>query len=92
MAGLAVLCTALAYLLFFRLIARVGPTRALSVTFLIPVFGMLWGALFLHEQITPSMLAGAGVIVLGTLLSNRHASSSATPPSSHHAASRTLGP
>ncbi len=76
MAGLAVLCTALAYLLFYRLIARVGPTQALTVTFLIPVFGMLWGALFLQEQITPAMLGGTGVIVLGTLLSNRASPSS----------------
>ncbi|RZL11865.1 MAG: DMT family transporter [Rubrivivax sp.] len=91
MAGLALLCTALAYLLFFRLIARVGPTRALTVTFLIPVFGMLWGALFLKEQITPFMLAGAGVIVLGTLLSNR-AAPAARPSPNPHAASRAIEP
>ncbi len=94
MAGLAVLCTALAYLLFFRLIARVGPTRALTVTFLIPVFGMLWGALFLHEQITPYMLAGAGVIVLGTLLSNRASPAARPSPTqaSTPAASRAIDP
>ena len=68
--GLAVLCTALAYLLFYRLIARVGPTRALTVTFLIPVFGMLWGHLFLNEQVSASMMASTTVIVLGTLLSS----------------------
>lgn len=68
--GLAVLCTALAYLLFYRLIARVGPTKALTVTFLIPVFGMLWGSLFLNEQVSTSMMASTTVIVLGTLLSS----------------------
>jgi drug/metabolite transporter (DMT)-like permease len=68
--GLAVLCTGVAYLMFYRLLARVGPTRAMTVTFLIPVFGMLWGWLFLDEEVTWSMLAGTAVILLGTLLSN----------------------
>ena len=52
------------------LLGRVGPTRAMTVTFLIPVFGMLWGWLFLDEEVTWSMLAGTAVILLGTLLSN----------------------
>ena len=68
--GLALLCTGVAYLMFYRLLARVGPTRAMTVTFLIPVFGMLWGWLFLDEEITWSMLAGTVVILLGTLMSN----------------------
>ncbi|MDO9599234.1 MAG: DMT family transporter [Azoarcus sp.] len=63
---LAVACSGLAYVLFFRLMARVGPTRAVTVTFLIPVFGMLWGALFLDEHITLRMIAGCVVILLGT--------------------------
>lgn len=67
--GLALLCTGVAYLMFYRLVARVGPTRAMTVTFLIPVFGMLWGWLFLDEAITWSMLSGMAVILLGTLLS-----------------------
>jgi drug/metabolite transporter (DMT)-like permease len=70
MLGLALLCTGVAYLMFYRLVARVGPTRAMTVTFLIPVFGMLWGWLFLDEQVTWSMLAGMAVILLGTLLSS----------------------
>ena len=65
---LGVACTGVAYLLYFRLIANVGPTRAVSVTFLIPVFGMLWGALYLGEAVTLSMLLGCGVILLGTAL------------------------
>jgi drug/metabolite transporter (DMT)-like permease len=60
--------TGVAYLLYFRLIASVGPTRAVSVTFLVPVFGMLWGALYLGETVTLSMLLGCGVILLGTAL------------------------
>lgn len=64
--ALGVVCTGLAYLLYFRLITDVGPARALTVTFLIPVFGMLWGALFLGEAITATMLAGAALVLLGT--------------------------
>lgn len=65
---LAVGCTGIAYILFFRLIAHIGPANALSVTFLIPVFAVLWGWLFLHEGLTPQMLAGCAVILLGTSL------------------------
>jgi drug/metabolite transporter (DMT)-like permease len=66
---LAVLCTALAYVLFFRLIAHIGPARAISVTFLIPAFAVLWGALFLAEELGASMLLGCGAILLGTGMS-----------------------
>jgi drug/metabolite transporter (DMT)-like permease len=65
-AALAIGSTAIAYLLYFRLIADVGPSRALMVTFLIPLFGVLWGTLFLGEAVTPSMLEG-GVLILGGL-------------------------
>ncbi len=68
---LGVLCTGLAYLLFFRLIRGLGPARAITVTYLIPAFGMLWGWLFLAERITPGMLAGAAIIVAGTVLTAR---------------------
>jgi drug/metabolite transporter (DMT)-like permease len=67
-AALALVCTGIAYLMYFRLIARLGPSKAISVTFLIPVFGLLWGALFLGEAITAPMLAGCAVILLGTAL------------------------
>jgi drug/metabolite transporter (DMT)-like permease len=63
---LALVCTAAAYLAYFRLIVRVGPVRALTVTFLIPVFGILWGALFLGERITASMLAGCATVLVAT--------------------------
>lgn len=65
---LAVACTGLAYVLYFRLIANVGATRAISVTFLIPAFAMGWGALILGETPTATMLAGCTVILLGTAL------------------------
>ena len=67
-AALGVLCTGVAYVLYFRLITRVGAAYAASVTFLIPVFGMLWGGLFLHEAVTPAMLGGCSVILAGTAL------------------------
>lgn len=68
-AALALGCTALAYLLFFRLIARVGAPRTMTVSFLIPLFGVFWGWLFLHETVSATMLAGCGVILAGTALS-----------------------
>ncbi len=68
MAVLALLCSAIAYLLYFRLIADIGPTRALTVTFLMPLFGMLWGALFLGESITGAMLAGCAMIIGGVAI------------------------
>ncbi|THF67006.1 DMT family transporter [Pseudothauera nasutitermitis] len=65
---LAVFSTGAAFVLFFRLVERVGPQRAVTVTLLIPIFGMLWGALFIGERITLPMLAGSAVILLGTAL------------------------
>jgi drug/metabolite transporter (DMT)-like permease len=67
-AGLAVLCTGLAYILYFRLIAHAGPANAIAVTYLIPAFAVLWGGLFLGERPTAAMLAGCAVILLGTAL------------------------
>ena len=64
-----VVSTGLAYILFFRLIENAGPQRALSVTFLVPVFAILYGVLFLGESVTPWMLLCAAVIVCGTSLS-----------------------
>jgi len=65
---LAVVCTAIPNIYYFRLVLRVGPGKAMSVAFLIPVFGMLWGALLLGERVTFGMLAGCAVILLGTSL------------------------
>lgn len=71
--ALTLLCTGVAYLIFYRLIDRIGASRALTVTFLIPVFGMLWGTLFLGEHITWMMVGSTGLILLGTWLSNQGA-------------------
>jgi len=67
--AVGVVCTGLAYILFFRLIENAGPQRALSVTFLVPVFAVLYGVLFLGESVTPWMVGCAAVIVCGTALS-----------------------
>lgn len=66
--ALALLCSALAYILYFRLIANVGATRAASVTFLIPVFAVLWGGWLLNEPIDAPMVLACLVIVIGTSL------------------------
>ncbi|MDM0111882.1 DMT family transporter [Variovorax sp. J22R133] len=63
-----IMCTALAYILFFRLIATAGPARALTVTFIVPVFAVMYGALFLDEEITQWMLMCAFIIVCGVAL------------------------
>ncbi|HSX61030.1 MAG TPA: DMT family transporter [Tahibacter sp.] len=68
--ALALLCTALAYLLFFRLIARIGAARTMTVSFLIPLFGVFWGWLFLGERIDADMLVGGAIILAGTTLSS----------------------
>lgn len=65
---LGIACTALAYLLFFRLIAHVGPSKAIAVTFLIPLFAILWGGLFLGEVLSTPMLLGGIIILAGTSL------------------------
>jgi drug/metabolite transporter (DMT)-like permease len=67
--AVGVACTGLAYVLFFRLIANAGPQRALTVTFIVPVFAVFYGALFLGEEITSWMLMCALVIVCGVALS-----------------------
>lgn len=64
-----VVCTGLAYVLYFRLIERAGPARALTVTFVIPVFAVAYGVLFLGEAVTPWMLLCGAIIVTGTALS-----------------------
>jgi len=66
--ALGVLCTGVAYAIFYRLLDRVGSAYAASVTFLIPIFGVVWGAIFLKEQVTAGMVLGCLVILLGTAL------------------------
>lgn len=66
--ALALLSSALAQAIFIPLIVRIGPTRAMSVTFLIPLFSMLWGLLFLNEAVQLSTLIGAAVVLLAMAL------------------------
>jgi drug/metabolite transporter (DMT)-like permease len=63
---LAVVCTGIAYLMYFRLIASVGPANAIAVTFLVPAFAVLWGGVVLGEQVSVTMFGGCTVILLGT--------------------------
>jgi drug/metabolite transporter (DMT)-like permease len=65
-AVLAFVCTALAYLIYYHLIERISATALTGVTYVIPVFGLLWGAIFLHEQVTPRILLGMLVTLAGT--------------------------
>jgi drug/metabolite transporter (DMT)-like permease len=65
---LGLVCTAAAYLIYFRLVRSVGPAKAVTVTFLIPVFGILWGALFLDEPVTPALLGSCALVLIGTAL------------------------
>jgi len=64
-----VACTGIAYVLYFRLIESAGPARALTVTFLVPVFALFYGGVFLGESITPWMIGCGAVILAGTSLS-----------------------
>lgn len=66
--ALGVVCTGIAFLLYFRLIKDIGATSTLTVTFLIPVFGILWGHLFLDEAVTLSMIVGSLIVIAGTAL------------------------
>jgi drug/metabolite transporter (DMT)-like permease len=69
--ALGVLCTGIAYWLFFRLIQRVGPARASTTTYLVPIFGVAWGWLLLGETPTLTMIASAVLILGSVILSQR---------------------
>jgi drug/metabolite transporter (DMT)-like permease len=64
-AMLGAVCTGVAYIIFYRLFDTIGPTKAVTVTFLIPVFGVLWGTIFLDEPLTLTLLAGGVLVLLG---------------------------
>ncbi|HLX21722.1 MAG TPA: DMT family transporter [Usitatibacter sp.] len=66
--GLAFFSTTLAFILYYRLIADVGPVKAITVTLLVPIFGMVWGILFLGEPLTPGRVAGCLIILAGCSL------------------------
>ncbi len=66
-----VLCSGVAYLLYYGLMKRVGPTKTLTVTFLMPAFGIVWSALFLGEPVTLWLAGGAALVLAGTMLVTR---------------------
>jgi drug/metabolite transporter (DMT)-like permease len=68
MLGLAFLSTTVAYLIYFRLIENVGPTSTVTVTLLVPVFGLLFGVLLLEEPFGPGTLVGLGIILTSVVL------------------------
>ena len=65
---MGVASTGLAYILYFRLIANVGPAKAITVTYLVPAFAVAWGALLIDETVTPLMIIGCLIIFFGTAL------------------------
>jgi drug/metabolite transporter (DMT)-like permease len=71
MAGLAVICTAAAFLIFFRLIAEVGPARASVFTYINPAIAVSLGVAVLGEHVTPVMLAAFVTILAGSVLATR---------------------
>jgi drug/metabolite transporter (DMT)-like permease len=64
------MCTGFAYLVYYRLIHRIGAPRAATVTYLVPLFGVLWAWLALDEPLTPTM-AVAGILILGGVALNQ---------------------
>jgi drug/metabolite transporter (DMT)-like permease len=84
--AVGIICTGVAYILFFRLIEKAGPPRTLAVTFVVPIFAVFYGVVLLGERVTPWMIVCAAVIVCGTALSTgllrlpRRALTSASPP------------
>jgi drug/metabolite transporter (DMT)-like permease len=60
--------TGVAYVLYFRLIVNVGPAKAITVTYLIPVFAVIWGTIFIDEKLTTNMVIGGAIILAGTAL------------------------
>lgn len=68
--ALGALSTALAYLLFFRLLERIGPTRTTTIAYLVPVVGICWGIAILHEAVSPGMIVGLGIVLASVGLVN----------------------
>jgi len=65
---MGVASTGVAYVLYFRLIVNVGPAKAITVTYLIPGFAVIWGSIFIDEKLTMNMVIGCAIILTGTAL------------------------
>jgi drug/metabolite transporter (DMT)-like permease len=79
--ALAIGASGIGYLIYFRLIAELGATSAMTVTYLVPVFGVLWAAIFRGDEITVGMLAGAAVVLAGVGLVTAASSPGSSGPS-----------
>lgn len=66
--ALGIVCTAVAYALYFRVLADAGVERATTVTFLVPLFAQLWGAVFLHEPVTWASAGGCALVLFAVAL------------------------
>ncbi|QXI30003.1 DMT family transporter [Pseudomonas vanderleydeniana] len=66
--GLGLICTAFAYIIYFKLLSNIGPVKSMTVTFMIPAFGVLWGALFLDEPLSMAHLYGGVLIAVALWL------------------------
>lgn len=65
---LSLLCTGVAYVLYYHLLSNLGPSNASSVTFLVPLFAALWGWVVLSEPVTTDMIVAGSIIFAGTAL------------------------
>ncbi|MNE52068.1 EamA-like transporter family protein [compost metagenome] len=88
LAGLGLICTAFAYVLYFRLLTDIGPIKASTTTFLIPPFGVLWGALLLDEPLSWAYLYGGVLISIALWLVVRPGAGAATASSAAQAPAR----
>ena len=79
LAGLAVICTALAFVLFFQLIAEVGPARATVITYVNPAVAVALGVGVLGEPLTPEIIAAFGLILAGSVLATQSGRTAARP-------------
>jgi len=77
--GLAVICTALAFVLFFALIAEVGPARATVITYVNPAVAIILGALVLKEPLTTGMMIGFPLVIIGSFLGTTRGSAATAP-------------
>jgi drug/metabolite transporter (DMT)-like permease len=66
--GLALVSTTVAFIYYYRLIADIGPVKASTVTLLVPIFGMIWGIVFLGEPLTPGRVTGCAITLVGCAL------------------------
>lgn len=65
--ALGVVCTGVAYVLYFRLLTAGGPAHAMTATFVIPVFGIIWESLFISVSISIWMMEGCAIVLVGTV-------------------------